>query len=91
MGKGLAAEIVQALAEQAVTVPGTQAATIVMPRLAQQFAALRQQRDEIAAEVERLVLAHPLWPALTSMPGVGVRTARLLTEVPIRRSLRLPA
>lgn len=41
MGKGLAAEIVQALSEQAVTVPGTQAATIVMPRLAQQLAALR--------------------------------------------------
>ncbi|PQP06752.1 IS110 family transposase [Burkholderia cepacia] len=82
MGRGLAAEIVQALSEQAVTVPGTQAATIVMPRLAQQLAALRQQRDEVAAEVERLVLAHPLWPVLTSMPGVGVRTAaRLLTEV----------
>ncbi|MBN3782868.1 IS110 family transposase [Burkholderia sp. Ac-20345] len=82
MGKGLAAEIVQALNEQAVTVPGTQAATIVMPRLAQQLAALRKQRDEVAAEVERLVLAHPLWPVLTSMPGVGVRTAaRLLIEV----------
>ncbi|TDG24604.1 IS110 family transposase [Paraburkholderia silviterrae] len=82
MGKNLAAEIVQALNEQAVIVPGTQAATIVMPRLAQQLAALRKQRDEIAAEVERLVLAHPLWPVLTSMPGVGVRTAaRLLTEV----------
>ena len=82
MGKGLAAEIVQALSEQAVTVPGTQAAAIVMPRLAQQLTALRKQRDEIAAEVERLVLAHPLWPVLTSMPGVGIRTAaRLLTEV----------
>ncbi|CAJ6581240.1 transposase [Burkholderia pseudomallei] len=66
----------------AVIVPGTQAATIVMPRLAQQLAALRKQRDEVASEVERLVLAHPLWPVLTSMPGVGVRTAaRLLTEV----------
>ncbi|ASE96722.1 IS110 family transposase [Burkholderia cepacia] len=82
MGKSLAAEIVQALSEQAVTVPGTQAATIVMPRLAQQLAALRKQRDEVAAEVEQLVLAHPLWPVLTSMPGVDVRTAaRLLTEV----------
>lgn len=91
MGKGLAAQIVQALSEQAVTVPGTQATTIVMHRLPQQYAALRQQRDEVAAEVERLVLAYPLWPVVTSMPGVGVRTARLLTEVPIRRSLRLPA
>ncbi|MBD2956808.1 IS110 family transposase [Burkholderia pseudomallei] len=81
MGKNWAAEIVQALNEQAVIVPGTQAATIVMPRLAQQLAALRKQRDEIAAEVERLVLAHPFWPVLTSMPGVGVRTAaRRLTE-----------
>ncbi|WGS54885.1 IS110 family transposase (plasmid) [Paraburkholderia sp. D15] len=82
MGKSLAAEIVQALREQAVIVPGTQAATIVMPRLAQQLASLRKQRDEVASEVERLVQAHPLWPVLTSMPGVGVRTAaRFLTEV----------
>ncbi|WP_080315523.1 IS110 family RNA-guided transposase [Burkholderia pseudomallei] len=81
LGKNLAAEIVQVLNEQAVIVPGTQAATIVMPRLAQQLAALRKQRDEIAAEVERLVLAHPFWPVLTGMPGVGVRTAaRRLTE-----------
>ncbi len=38
MGKSLAAEIVQALNEQAVIVPGTQAATIVIPRLTQQLA-----------------------------------------------------
>ncbi|OUL69145.1 transposase, partial [Paraburkholderia hospita] len=82
MGKSLASDIVQALSEQAVIVPGTQAATIVMPRLAQQLASLRKQREEVASEVERLVHAHPLWPVLTSMPGVGVRTAaRLLTEV----------
>jgi transposase len=82
MGKSLAAEIVQALGEQAVVVPGTHAATIVMPRLARQLADLRKQRDEVASEVECLVHAHPLWPVLTSMPGVGVRTAaRLLTEV----------
>lgn len=29
----------------------------------------------MALEVEQRVLAHPLYPALTSMPGVGVRTA----------------
>ncbi|UZF16563.1 IS110 family transposase [Ralstonia pseudosolanacearum] len=81
MGKRLAAEIVQALGEQTVVVPG-QAATVVMPRLAKQLAALLQQRDEVASEVERLVHAHPLYSVLTSMPGVGVRTAaRLLTEV----------
>ena len=82
MGKTWAAEILQALSEQTVVVLGTQAASIVLPRLAQQLAALRIQRDEVAKEVERLVLAHPLHPVLTSMPGVGVRTAaRLLIDV----------
>lgn len=66
-----AAEIVQALSEQTVVVPGTQAASLVLPRLAQQLASLRRQREEIGKEVERLVLAHPLHPVLTSMPGVG--------------------
>jgi transposase len=85
MGKTWAAEIHQALSEQTVVVLGTQAASIVLPRLAQQLAALRIQRDEVAKEVERLVLAHPLHPVLTSMPGVGVRTAaRLLIDVASR-------
>jgi transposase len=85
MGKRWAAEIVQALSEQTVVVLGTQAATVVLPRLAKQLETLRQQRDEVAKEVERLVLAHPLHPVLTSMPGVGIRTAaRLLIDVASR-------
>ncbi|CAG9257145.1 hypothetical protein BDI4_540010 [Burkholderia diffusa] len=43
MGKNLAAKIFPALNEQAVIVPGTQAATTVMPRLARQLAALLKQ------------------------------------------------
>jgi len=58
MGKRWAAEIVQALSEQTVVVLGTQAASVVLPRLAQQLATLRRQRDEVAKEVERLVTAH---------------------------------
>lgn len=82
MGRRLAAEIKQALSEQTVVVVGTNAASIVLPRLAEQLVDLRRQRAEIAVEVEKLVEAHPLHPVLTSMPGVGVRTAaRLLTEV----------
>ncbi|MCU1443511.1 MAG: transposase [Cryobacterium sp.] len=82
MGRRLAGEIKQALSEQTVVVVGTKAASTVLPRLAEKLAALRRQRDEIAVEVEKLVEAHPLHPVLTSMPGVGVRTAaRLLTEV----------
>ena len=81
-GRVWAAEITAALGEQTVVVTGTDAAALVLPRLAEQLQALRRQRDEIAAEVEKLVDAHPLQPVLTSMPGVGVRTAaRLLTEV----------
>jgi transposase len=82
MGRRLAEQITQALTEQTVVVVGTNAASMVLPRLAEQLAALRHQRAEIAIEVERLVDAHPLQPVLTSMPGVGVRTtARLLTEI----------
>lgn len=82
LGRRLAQEISLALGEQTVVVVGTKAASMVLPRLAEQLSALRRQRAEIAVEVERLVEAHPLQPVLTSMPGVGVRTAaRLLTEV----------
>lgn len=81
-GREWAHEIVVALGEQTVVVTGTDAAALVIPRLAAQLTTLRRQRDEVAAEVERLVDEHPLQPVLTSMPGVGVRTAaRLLTEV----------
>jgi transposase len=81
-GRVWAGEITSALGEQTVVVTGTDAAALVLPRLAEQLAALRRQRDEIAVEVEKIVDSHPLQPVLTSMPGVGVRTAaRLLTEV----------
>ena len=81
-GRTRATEIMTALGEQTVVVTGTDAAALVLPRLAEQLAALRRQRAEIAVEVEKIVDQHPLHPVLTSMPGVGVRTAaRLLTEV----------
>jgi hypothetical protein len=43
VGKRWATEIVQALSEQTGVVQGTRAATVVLPRLAQQLAALRRQ------------------------------------------------
>lgn len=79
-----AQEVFDALDYQ--TVVGADAAAVVLPRLAKQLIELRTQRDEIAAEVERIVDAHPLHPVLTSMPGVGVRTcARLPAEVTGKR------
>jgi transposase len=84
-GKRLATDITQALTEQTFVVPGTNAAVVVLPHLALQLITLRERRDEVAHEVEQRVLTHPLYPVLTSMPGVGVRTAaRLLTEVACR-------
>lgn len=82
MGERLATDIIAALGEQTVVVVGTGAASTVLPRLAEQLQALRRQRDDVAAEVEKLVEAHPLHPILMSMPGVGIRiAARLLTEL----------
>ncbi|WP_226345331.1 IS110 family transposase, partial [Agilicoccus flavus] len=71
-----------ALEEQSVTVPGTKAAELVIPKLAGQLADLLEQRQQAADQVEEMLDAHPLAPVLTSMPGVGVRTAaRILLEV----------
>ena len=71
-----------ALDEQSVTVPGTRAAELVLPQLADQLTALLAQREQAAAQVEEMLDAHPLAAVLTSMPGIGVRTgARILLEV----------
>jgi len=67
LGLRLAEEITQALTLTVIVV-GTKAASMVLPRLASQLAALRRQRAEIAVEVERLVDAHPLQPVLARCP-----------------------
>lgn len=74
--------ITTALDQQSVTVPGTKATELVLPKLAAQLTDLLAQREQAAAQVEEILDAHPLSPVLTSMPGVGVRTAaRILLEV----------
>ena len=74
--------VLDALGQQTVTVPGTTAAELVLPQLATQLGSLLEQRKAVAAQVEEMLDAHPLSPVLTSMPGVGVRTAaRILLEV----------
>ena len=82
MGEKLTDQIFDALAEQTVVVPGTAAAEKVLPRLAMQLLGLQEQRKQVATEVEEALDAHPLSRVLTSMPGVGVRTAaRILITV----------
>ncbi|NHC32815.1 IS110 family transposase [Dermacoccus nishinomiyaensis] len=83
--------IMTALDEQTVTVPGTRAADLVLPKLADQLARLLAQRAEAATQVEEMLDAHPLAQVLTSMPGVGVRTgARILLEVGDASSFATP-
>ena len=82
MGERLIEQIFTALGEQTVTVPGTAAAEKILPKLADSLRDVLEQRDELAAEVEGMLDAHPLSGVLTSMPGIGVRTAaRILLEV----------
>jgi transposase len=82
MGATLIENILVALDEQTVVVPGTTAADTVLPRLADSLKTVLQQRKTVASEVEEILDAHPLAPVLTSMPGIGVRTAaRILLEI----------
>ena len=82
MAGRLAAEILGALEEQTVVVPGTNSAAIILPSLAASLRTVLDQRKKLAANIEELLVAHPLSKALTSMPGVGVRTgARILAEI----------
>ncbi|RSM51721.1 IS110 family transposase [Amycolatopsis sp. WAC 01376] len=82
MGTKLVEDILTALDEQTVTVAGTAAADKILPRLADSLKTVLQQRKTVASEVEEILDAHPLAQVLTSMPGIGVRTAaRILLEI----------
>jgi transposase len=75
MAGRLAAAITQALDEQTVVVPGTAAAEVIVPSLARQLAEILTQRHALEGRLAALLEAHPLSRLLTSMPGIGVRTA----------------
>ncbi|MEU6587596.1 IS110 family transposase [Nocardia sp. NPDC046763] len=82
MGARLVEEILAALPAQTVVVPGSNAAEIVLPKLADSLKTVLLQRQQVAEDIERMLDDHPLAKVLTSMPGVGVRTgARILLEV----------
>jgi transposase len=61
MGEKLAGAILAALDEQTVTVPGTNAADTVLPRLAESLKTIHAQRKQVASEVEE-ILDAPLLP-----------------------------
>ena len=71
-----------ALDEQTVTVPGTNAAEVVLPKSAASLQCLLKERADLETKRVTMLEAHPLAAVLTSMPGVGVRTrARILLLV----------
>lgn len=75
LAKTLPARILTALAEQTVVIAGTAQYGRVISGLAASLHTVLDTRAELASELEDLLEAHPLAPVLTSMPGVGVRTA----------------
>jgi transposase len=78
----LAEQITTALAQQTVTVVGTDSAGEIISALAESLAVLLKRREVLESRVAALLESHPLAKVLTSMPGVAVRTgARILAEV----------
>ncbi|MER7415162.1 IS110 family RNA-guided transposase [Streptomyces cacaoi] len=75
MAQRLIDDVLTALDEQTVVVPGTGTLDTVIPSLARSLGAVHEQRRALEAQISNLLEAHPLHPVLTSMPGVGVRTA----------------
>src|SRR5689334_13260734 len=71
MSARLVDQILAALDEQTVVVPGSQAAETILPRLATALREVLHQRAQLAGEVEGMLDAHPLAGVLTSMPASG--------------------
>lgn len=92
LAKTLPAQILTALAAQTVVVPGTPEFGRVIAGVAAQLRDVRAERDALATELETRLEAHPLAEVLTSMPGVGIRTAiTWLTVVGSGSAFRTPA
>lgn len=60
-------DIQTALTEQTVTVPGTRAAELVLPKLATGLARRLHDRDELGTQLEDMLDAHPLAAVLRQL------------------------
>jgi transposase len=71
----LPAQIIAALADQSVIIPATVQYGRVISGVAAQLLTVLDERVRIAQDLDALLQQHPLAGVLTSMPGVGARTA----------------
>ena len=82
VGDRIIEEVLAALDAQTVVIPGTADSGRVLTGVTRALSATRTERRALAAECESRLDGHPLAGVLTSMPGVGVRTAvKLLTII----------
>ncbi len=82
LARTLPAQILTALDAQTVIVPGTSEFGRVITGVAAQLRDVHTERAALAADLEARLEAHPLAGVLTSMPGLGFRTAlKILTIV----------
>ena len=82
LAKTLPAKILTALDAQTVVIPGTAAFGRVITGVAAALRDVHLERASLAEDLEARLEAHPLAEVLTSMPGVGFRTAiKILTIV----------
>lgn len=82
LAKTLPEKIHTALAAQTVVIPGTDAFGTVIAGVAAQLRDTHARRTTLATDLEDRLAAHPLAEVLTSMPGLGFRTAiKILTIV----------
>ena len=82
LAKTLPPQIMAALSEQTVTIPGTTEFGLIIAGVATALRDVRAERARLSTELEARLDAHPLSAVLTSMPGLGVRTAiKILTII----------
>lgn len=82
LAKTLPAQILTTLDTQTLTVPGTSEFGRVIAGVAAQLRQVHTERATLAADLQARLEAHPLARVLTSMPGVGFRTAlKILTII----------
>ncbi|GJF33031.1 hypothetical protein KNE206_57310 [Kitasatospora sp. NE20-6] len=82
MFERLVEDLLTALDEQTVVVPGPEAAALIVPSLVGSLRAVLEQRKLLERRIQELLDEHPLSQILTSMPDIGTRTgARLLVDV----------